>query len=289
MSYMSTGLDFFSIGVDFFDSDCMVIMGTKYGSRSLLLAVRLQSKIYGEGYFYHWGEDELLLFTHRMGADYTADYVRQVVQALVERGFFDKEKYEAYGILTSVAIQSLYFEAVQRRKVVEVEPAYLLVDVAKYKNICKKGEKRVVDTPEESGAHAGNRGDNGRNVCISTEKAVICTENADISAQKKREETEKKSPSSKSSPEGVPGGELSEEEILHSIPQDGVKRNCRGLIESLRQYGVKPEDIAKLVKYCNYGVIGHPVWQAVADIRNSGGKIKQPLKFIWSRLRQGAT
>lgn len=36
----------------------------------------------------------------------------------------------------------------------------------------------------------------------------------------------------------------------------------------------------KIVGYCDYGVIGHPIWQILADMRMSGGRLYQLLAFI---------
>jgi len=49
--------------------------------------------------------------------------------------------------------------------------------------------------------------------------------------------------------------------------------------------GIKNDNLYKIVGYCDYGVIGHPIWKILADMRMSGGRIHQPLAFIWSRLR----
>ena len=35
----------------------------------------------------------------------------------------------------------------------------------------------------------------------------------------------------------------------------------------------------------DYGVIGHPIWQILADMRMSGGRLYQLLAFIGARLR----
>ncbi|WP_455672152.1 DUF4373 domain-containing protein [Phocaeicola sp.] len=275
---MATGIGYFSIGVDFFDNDTIVILETKYGSKATLLTIKLLGKIYGENFFYRWGEDELMLFTHKLGADYTADYVKAVVEALVNRGFFDKERFEKYGVLTSVEIQSLYFEAVQRRKQVEVEPDYLLVDVSKYKNVHKKGE-----APAPPGI--GEKAPQVQNVGIREENADIFHSNADICEQKKREEKEKKVPSSKSSPEGTPGGkEMREEDIFNFVPADGVKRNTQLLWNALVQIRVEPQDRQRLMKLGNWGEVGHPIWKAIYEINNSGGRILQPARFIVAKL-----
>ena len=288
MNLLTTGLDFFYVEVDFFDSDTMVILETKYGSRAALLAIKLLSKIYGGNYFYRWGEDELILFTHKLGADYTMEYVKEVVEALVSRGFFDKDCYEKYRVLTSAAIQMHYFEASQRRKCVEVEKDYLLIDIKKYKNIYMKGEPPGPGKPDVPASVPVSADTDvnipSENAGISPAQLGLEAENAYISGQMKRNEIEMKSSSSKSSSAGTPGGAMTEEEILSSVPQDGVERNTNGLVEALVALHIPATERSRLIRMGNWGAIGHPIWKAIYEINNSGGRINQPAKFIISRL-----
>ena len=284
MNLLTTGLDFFYVGVDFFDSDIVVILETKYGSRATLLVIRLLSKIYSENYFYRWGEDELALFTHKLGSDYTLDYVKEVVEALVFRGFFDKECHDKYGILTSASIQLHYFEASQRRKCVEVERDYLLIDVSKYKNLHVNGEMPEVENPNITSCNVTDVNIPAENVDTPSVRKELEAENVDISAQMKRKEIEKKASSSKSSSAGTPGGEETEEDFLNSVPLDGVKRNTQGLVDALSALYIPAAERPRLVRLGNWGEIGHPIWKAIYEINNSGGRINQPAKFITSRL-----
>ena len=302
MALQTMGLDFFYLSVDFFDNDKVLLVEQEYDSRATLLAIKLLSKIYHKGFYYKWGKDECLLFTRKLPADYTAEFVQSVVDALVERGFFHKEYYEKQGVLTSESIQLHYFEAVQRRKQVEVEPDYLLVDVKKYKNVHVAGEDKQDNSAakdssnavqpsfkelEEKSESAGENGLNASDVYILPPDVDISGENVDISKQSKVKESKLKVEERKTPPSNPPGGKLrSVEDIFSSIPRDGAKRNCEGLVENLCHFGAKEDEIIRLVVYCNYGIIGHPVWQAITDIRNAGGKIHQPVSFIWSQLRK---
>ena len=104
-----------------------------------MLVLHLLARIYHKGCLCCWREDRCLLFTRRLPEGCTADYVQQVVDALLERGFFSKAQYEKIGILTSGSIQDHYFEAVQQRKCVEVSTDYLLIEISKYKNLYVDG------------------------------------------------------------------------------------------------------------------------------------------------------
>ena len=88
MALQTTGLEFFYLSVDFFENDKILLVEQELGSRATLLVLRLLARIYHKGYFCRWGKDECLLFTRRLPEGCTADYVQQVVDALLERGFF---------------------------------------------------------------------------------------------------------------------------------------------------------------------------------------------------------
>lgn len=284
MNLLTTGLDFFYVEVDFFDSDLMLILETKYGVKAPMMVMRLLGKIYGTNYFYRWGEDEMILFTNRLGREYTLEYVKDVLEELVNRDFFDKGCYEKHRILTSPAIQMHYFEASQRRKVVEVERKYLLMDIKKYKNIQIKGEKAESVKPDVTAPGVQNVDIPEDYVDIQPVQREPAAGNADISKQMKRNEMEMKTSSSKSSSEGTPGEVMKEEDLLNLVPQDGVKRNAQGLWREMEVMRIPVGERFKLIKMGNWGEIGHPIWKAIYEINNSGGKINQPAKFIISRL-----
>ena len=115
-------------------------------SWATLLVLHLLARIYHKGCLCCWREDRCLLFTRRLPEGCTADYVQQVVDALLERGFFSKAQYEKIGILTSGSIQDHYFEAVQQRKCVEVSTDYLLIGISKYKNWYVDGSNVGIST-----------------------------------------------------------------------------------------------------------------------------------------------
>lgn len=69
------------------------------------------------------------------------------------------------------------------------------------------------------------------------------------------------------------------------IPNDGEPHgNTSGLIRNLRQMHATDKDIANLLKLSEFGKIGHPIWEAIFEAKNSNGAIKQPVRFIFSKL-----
>ena len=130
MAMLKNGIDYFSLSVNFFDNDKTLFINARYGLKGENVMLRLLCKIYSVGYFYKFDKDEILLFTKRLGENCKCSFVSDVVNELLYRGFFDKNIYEKYQVLTSEGIQHRYFEATSRRKRIQIYEKYLLVDVS---------------------------------------------------------------------------------------------------------------------------------------------------------------
>ena len=101
---------------------------------------------------------------HRSRAGASARKGARRVSCSPKKQRFSQELYDKYNILTSPGIQERYFEAVIRRKKVEVKKEYLLIKHTQ----------------------------NFKNVVISSENVNIFQKNADISKQSKVEESKVK-------------------------------------------------------------------------------------------------
>ena len=124
---MKNGIDFFSF--DTCLDDKFALLEAEFGLTGFGIVVKLYQKIYGErGYYVEWTNEVALLFGHRNGLG--GNVVSEITSAAIKRGIFDSTMYEKYGILTSMGIQKRYFEAVSRRKIVEIDKRYLLIDCA---------------------------------------------------------------------------------------------------------------------------------------------------------------
>jgi len=135
MATNKIGLDYFPFDINFFDDDKILFTSARFGIKGENIAIRLLCKIYSEGYFYRFSEDEALLFAKRVGDSCQYSFVNDVVHELVKRGFFDRSIFDRFKILTSAGIQKRYFEAAERRKKVEIYEQLLLIDVGKWKNV----------------------------------------------------------------------------------------------------------------------------------------------------------
>lgn len=155
---MKSGIDYFPLDVAL--DEKFELIEAEFGLTGFGVVVKLLQKIYGgQGYYVEWTNEVALLFAKRVGLG--GGVVSEILEASVKRGIFDKTLYDKYHILTSNGIQKRYFEAVGRRKSVEVEGAYLLVNAADF----------------------------SKNASITVKNVDIFPKNADISQQSKVEKS----------------------------------------------------------------------------------------------------
>lgn len=148
-----SGIDYIPLDVNL--DEKWELIEAEFGLTGFGVIVRLLQEIYGKaGYYIEWTTEVALLFARKVGLG--GSVVSEIVEAAIRRGMFDREKYDKYRVLTSRGIQKRYFEAVSRRKVLEVDDNILLVNVAQ---ICP-------------------------NVDIRAKNVNILSENADISKQR---------------------------------------------------------------------------------------------------------
>lgn len=152
-------------GIDYFPLDValdqkMELIEAEFGLTGFGVVVHLLQEIYGKaGYYVEWTNEVALLFARKVGLG--GGVVSEIVNASIRRGMFDQEMFDKYHVLTSRGIQKRYFEAVSRRKSLEVDKNILLVDCAQIL----------------------------KNVDISFKNANISSENVSISEQSKVEKS----------------------------------------------------------------------------------------------------
>ncbi len=165
-----TQLDYFPFDTDFFDDDKIQLVEAEFGCKGSYVAIRLLCKVYRNGWFYQWGEDECLLLTRQMGAGFVPSMVDEVVKGLVRRSLFDKGVFDSFRVLTSTGIQRRYTAAVRQmgRSLEDciTRPEIWLLE----------GEKKVINI--NSGIKADNSG--------------IKADNSGINHTKERKGKEKK-------------------------------------------------------------------------------------------------
>ncbi len=120
------GLDYFPLDVNL--DDKMELLEAECGLTGFAIIIKLFQKIYREGYFINWNEDDQLLFARKINSELIT--VNSVINTAIKRGIFNKEMFEKYEILTSKGIQKRYFEICRqlKRKGVEIDKNYLLIN-----------------------------------------------------------------------------------------------------------------------------------------------------------------
>lgn len=121
-----TGLDYYPMDTKMDDN--MEILEAKHGISGFGVMVKLYQKIYAEGYYINWDEDNKILFSRR--ANVEIDFVDKVINTAFDREMFSRDKYEKYGILTGRGLQKRFFTAckIGKRKEIEAVKEYLCIN-----------------------------------------------------------------------------------------------------------------------------------------------------------------
>ena len=273
------GLDYFPLYVDIFDNEKVAAISGEFQLKGEIIVIKLLCAVYRNGYYYEWSEmNRMYLLRQLPGV--SSGLLEQVVQRLVKWGFFDRSLFDSPGVLTSRRIQEHYFAATLRRK--------SAIDRTQYPYL-------LIPTPEKDVSACKNP--------VQTE--LMFTETP------QRKEKERKTPHSlpAGSGEHIPGfspgggatappsgrkeGErvadtLGDMSILPRDPTfaDGRRRNYAGLLQAMAAKRIPAGQQSQIVMLSDYGLIGHPVWELLRQIDDSGGKIKQPGTFILARLKR---
>lgn len=136
MSMINKGIPYFPTPANFFDEETMELLEAKFGVLASYIVLRLLCKIYKEGYYISWGKEQSLIFIRKVGGGIKEEIMEKVMELLLEKGFFHKETFEKYGVLTSERIQEVWFEATTRRKIDFSQLPYIL------ENKKKKGNRK---------------------------------------------------------------------------------------------------------------------------------------------------
>ncbi|MDD3238624.1 MAG: DUF4373 domain-containing protein [Lachnospira sp.] len=131
------GLEYFSFDTDFFSDVKIRRISRACGPASTSILICLLCNIYRDkGYYISWDENLPFVVADTVGT--TEGAVEEVVKKAIQVGFFDKELFDKYQILTSNGIQNRFKSAVTRRQEIEYVVDYLVSErkneVIAYKN-----------------------------------------------------------------------------------------------------------------------------------------------------------
>ena len=252
------GIVYFPTKSAFFEGAIPESMEAKYGIKGPYFLIKILCKIYKEGYYIPWDEEQCEIFAYKLGREYSKEEVTSMVSLLLEKGFFDKESYQKQQILTSLDIQRVWLEATSRRKKDLTKLPYMLTEGANSKNVCKTGSsttENVDKLPTQMELNLENA-DNFRQSKVKESK---------VEEKKKREE----------------------DSVLPPPPEYALNKkthNYDGLLLTLDRIKVTDTgDIKAILRMSNYGEIGTPVWKVLAQ--TSWAKIGMPGKYLIKILR----
>ncbi len=156
------GLDYFSIDMDLFEDHKIILAqelvdpsGNDVRSRLLTpyIAVRLLREIYMKGYYIDWRGTQSLTLSTKIGNGITMVFLNIVANCLIESGFFNKDMYVKYNILTSHGIQKRWKLIVTKlnRKNCVIKSEYKLYTFEKSNPILEmpKSSKEMTNSGEE--------------------------------------------------------------------------------------------------------------------------------------------
>ena len=267
MAIAYDGINYFPVGVNFMEENAMEVIEAKYGIKGSAIVLKLMCKIYKEGYYIRWDEEQCLIFANKAGREVQAEEVQGIIEILFTKGILDRNSYQENGILTSESIQKVWMEATKRRKRELSELPYLMVKLEK--------ENGKADTPpalqeiqQPELFKKEKTPVNPKNVVhhVAVDAKNACNSGQSKVKEKKAEENKELSPSA------PPKGKEKEwEEVSAPLPIPGyafntMTHNYPGLTDTLKRLGItEAGEVNAILRLSDYGRKGTRVWQLIAN------------------------
>ncbi len=267
MAIAYDGINYFPVGVNFMEENAMEVIEAKYGIKGSAIVLKLMCKIYKEGYYIRWDEEQCLIFANKAGREVQAEEVQGIIEILFTKGILDRNSYQENGILTSESIQKVWMEATKRRKRELSELPYLMVKPEKENGKADtppalqeiqqpelfKKEKTPVN-PKNVVHHVAV---NAKNACNSEQSKV---------KENKAEENKELPPSAP--PKGE-GEERKGDSAYLPIPGyafNTMTHNYSGLMDTLKRLNITDTgEVNSILRLSDYGRKGTTVWKLIAN------------------------
>ena len=267
MAIAYDGINYFPVGVNFMEENAMEVIEAKYGIKGSAIVLKLMCKIYKEGYYIRWDEEQCLIFANKAGREVQAEEVQGIIEILFTKGILDRNSYQENGILTSESIQKVWMEATKRRKRELSELPYLKVKPEKengkadtppaLQEIKKPELFKKEKTPVNPKNVVHHVAVDAKNACNSRQSKV----------KKSRAKENKELP-----PSAPPEGKEEERmEDSASLPIPGyafntMTHNYPGLTDTLKRLGItEAGEVNAILRLSDYGRKGTRVWQLIAN------------------------
>ena len=267
MAIAYDGINYFPMGVNFMEENAMEVIEAKYGIKGSAIVLKLLCKIYKEGYYIRWDEEQCLIFANKAGREVQAEEVQGIIEILFIKGILDRNSYLENGILTSENIQKVWLEATKRRKRELSELPYLIVKTEK--------ENGKPDTPSITQEIQQPELFKGEKTPVNPKNVVhhvaVDAKNACNSGQSKVKESKAKE--NKELPPSAPpeGKEEERKEDSASLPIPGyafntMTHNYPGLTDTLKRLGINEvSEVNAILRLSDYGRKGTTVWRLIAN------------------------
>ena len=267
MAIAYDGINYFPMGVNFMEENAMEVIEAKYGIKGPAIVLKLLCKIYKEGYFIRWDEEQCLIFANKAGREVQAEEVQGIIEILFIKGILDRNSYLENGILTSENIQKVWLEATKRRKRELSELPYLIVKPEK--------ENGKPDTPSITQEIQQPELFKGKKTPVNPKNVVhhvaVDAKNACNSGQSKVKESKAKE--NKELPPSAPpeGKEEERKEDSASLPIPGyafntMTHNYPGLMDTLKRLSITDTgEVNTILRLSDYGRKGTTVWRLIAN------------------------
>ena len=267
MAIAYDGINYFPIGVNFMEENAMEVIEAKYGIKGSAIVLKLLCKIYKEGYFIRWDEEQCLIFANKAGREVQAEEVQGIIEILFIKGILDRNSYLENGILTSENIQKVWLEATKRRKRELSELPYLIVKTEK--------ENGKPDTPSITQEIQQPELFKGEKTPVNPKNVVhhvaVDAKNACNSGQSKVKESKAKE--NKELPPSAPpeGKEEERKDDSASLPIPGyafntMTHNYPGLMDTLKRLSITDTgEVNSILRLSDYGRKGTTVWRLIAN------------------------
>ena len=267
MAIAYDGINYFPMGVNFMEENAMEVIEAKYGIKGPAIVLKLLCKIYKEGYFIRWDEEQCLIFANKAGREVQAEEVQGIIEILFIKGILDRNSYLENGILTSENIQKVWLEATKRRKRELSELPYLIVKTEK--------ENGKPDTPSITQEIQQPELFKGEKTPVNPKNVVhhvaVDAKNACNSGQSKVKESKAKE-NKELPPSAPPEGkeeERKEDSSYLQIPGyafNTMTHNYSGLMDTLKRLSVTDTgEVNSILRLSDYGRKGTTVWRLIAN------------------------
>ena len=267
MAIAYDGINYFPVGVNFMEENAMEVIEAKYGIKGSAIVLKLMCKIYKEGYYIRWDEEQCLIFANKAGREVQAEEVQGIIEILFTKGILDRNSYQENGILTSESIQKVWMEATKRRKRELSKLPYLMVKPEK--------ENGKADTPpalqEIQQPELFKKEKTPVNPKNVVHHVAVNAKNACNSGQSKVKEN--KAEENKEFPPSVPpkgeGEERKEDSAYLPIPGyafNTMTHNYSGLMDTLKRLSITDTgEVNSILRLSDYGRKGTTVWKLIAN------------------------